>query len=379
MGNDHGELMHFFFCDVCTILRMDLPELKAMGLQKIAAAKDAAELFLIEKEFFGRKSGHLTDAMKVLQNLSPEEKKKKGRELNLIKEALEQSLEERRHALTGAAIGSLATEDALDITMDLPERSRGHLHPIPEFIRRIEEVFGRMGFDVAYGPEIDSEEYNFDRLNFPKEHSARDNQDIFYMKNPPFASAYAEATSDKKATGGREGTAQNRMLLRGHTSTVQIRHAEKHKPPFRMICPGKVFRKDSDATPSPMFHQFEGMVVGQDISLRHLKGVMVQAMKELVSPDLTFRFRTGYFPFTEPSLEMDIRWQGETETKEGKWLEVAGCGMTHPNGLKGCGIDPEKWQGFAFGFGVERLLMIKHQIPNIRLFYQGDVRFLKQF
>src|SRR3989344_3996371 len=248
MGNDHGELMHFFFCDVCTILRMDLPELKAMGLQKIAAAKDAAELFLIEKEFFGRKSGHLTDAMKVLQNLSPEEKKKKGRELNLIKEALEQSLEERRHALTGAAIGSLATEDALDITMDLPERSRGHLHPIPEFIRRIEEVFGRMGFDVAYGPEIDSEEYNFDRLNFPKEHSPRDNQDIFYVRE--------------------EGTPDNRMLLRGHPSAVQIPYAETHKPPFRMICPGKVFRKDSDATHSPMFHQFEGMMVDKNISLR---------------------------------------------------------------------------------------------------------------
>src|SRR3989344_5528201 len=359
MGNDHGELMHFFFCDVCTILRMDLPELKAMGLQKIAAAKDAAELFLIEKEFFGRKSGHLTDAMKVLQNLSPEEKKKKGRELNLIKEALEQSLEERRHALTGAAIGSLATEDALDITMDLPERSRGHLHPIPEFIRRIEEVFGRMGFDVAYGPEIDSEEYNFDRLNFPKEHSARDNQDIFYMRE--------------------EGTPDNRMLLRGHTSTVQIHYAETHKPPFRMICPGKVFRKDSDATHSPMFHQFEGMVVDKHISLRHLKGVLITAFKELISPDIEFRFRTGYFPFTEPSLEMDMKWRGSTETREGQWLEMGGCGMIHPNVLKSCGIDPEKWQGFAFGFGVERPIMIKHQIPNIRLFYQGDLRFLKQF
>src|SRR3989304_2225968 len=158
-----------------------------------------------------------------------------------------------------------------------------------------------MGFAVAYGPEIDSEEYNFDRLNFPKEHAARDAQDIFYMKG--------------------EGGSGNRMLLRGPPSTVQIRYAETHKPPFRMICPGKVFRKDSDATHSPMFHQFEGMMVGKDVSLRHLKGVMVQAMKELVSPDLTFRFRTGYFSFTEPSLEMDIRWQGDTETKEGKWLE----------------------------------------------------------
>jgi len=338
---------------------MDLQKIEEEALTKIRSAQSGEALFAVEKEFFGRKSGVLTEAMKSLQALLPEEKKEKGRGFNDLKQRLEQALADQRNTLEGASMGSLASEDSLDITMDLPERPRGHLHLIPEFIRQIEEVFGRMGFDVAYGPEIDSEEYNFDRLNFPKEHAARDNQDIFYMKN--------------------EGTGQNRMLLRGHTSTVQIRYAEKHKPPFRMICPGKVFRKDSDATHSPMFHQFEGMVVGQDISLRHLKGVMVQAMKELVSPDLTFRFRTGYFPFTEPSLEMDIRWQGETETKEGKWLEVAGCGMTHPNVLKGCGIDPEKWQGFAFGFGVERLLMIKHQIPNIRLFYQGDVRFLKQF
>ncbi len=338
---------------------MDLGSTKEEGLRKIASAKDDAELFSLEKEYFGRKSGVLTEAMKALKDLSPEEKKEKGRELNELKAALEQALENRRSTLQGAKLGSLATEDALDVTMDLPERERGHLHLIPEFIRQVEEVFGRMGFDVAYGPEIDSEEYNFDRLNFPKEHAARDNQDIFYTKG--------------------EGKPGNRMLLRGHTSTVQIRYAETHKPPFRMICPGKVFRKDADATHSPMFHQFEGMMIGKDISLRHLKGIMVQAIKELVSSDIIFRFRTGFFPFTEPSLEMDIQWRGKTETREGKWLEVAGCGMTHPNVLRACSIDPEKWQGFAFGFGVERLLMIKHQIPSIRLFYQGDLRFLEQW
>lgn len=338
---------------------MDLPSYSQDGLQRIAAAVSSDQLFTLEKEFFGRKSGFLTEEMKSLKNLSPEERRKRGEELNTLKVLLEDALAARRSTLEGAKIGSLETSDPLDLTMDLPEQQGGHLHLIPEFIRNVEEVFGRMGFDVAYGPEIDSEEYNFDRLNFPKEHAARDNQDIFYME--------------------KEGTLQNRMLLRGHTSTVQIRYAENTKPPFRMICPGKVFRKDADATHSPMFHQFEGMVVGKNISLRNLKGVMVQAMKELVSPDLTFRFRTGFFPFTEPSLEMDIQWQGESKTKEGKWLEVAGCGMTHPNVLKACGIDPEKWQGFAFGFGVERLVMIKHQIPNIRLFYQGDLRFLKLF
>ena len=169
-------------------------------------------------------------------------------------------------------------------------------------------------------------------------------------------------------------------VLRTHTSPVQIRYAKEHKPPFRMICPGKVYRKDADATHSPMFHQFEGMMIGKDISLKHLKGVMVTAMKELLSPDLDFRFRAGFFPFTEPSLEMDIKWQGDlSKSREGQWLEVAGCGMTHPNVLQNVGIDPDEWQGFAFGFGIERLLMIKHQIPNIRLFYLGDLRFLRQF
>ncbi|HLC76042.1 MAG TPA: phenylalanine--tRNA ligase subunit alpha [Candidatus Peribacterales bacterium] len=338
---------------------MDLPSLQQDGLRRITSARSSDELFMLEKEFFGRKSGFLTEAMKLLKDLSPEDRKKKGEELNDLKVLLESALVAKRGELEGAKLDSLKDSDALDLTMDLPESPRGHLHLIPEFIRHIEEVFGRMGFDVAYGPEIDSEEYNFDRLNFPREHAARDNQDIFYMKN--------------------EGEPTNRMLLRGHTSTVQIRYAEKTKPPFRMICPGKVFRKDADATHSPMFHQFEGMVVGKDISLRHMKGVMITALKELVSPDLEFRFRTGYFPFVEPGLEMDVRWRGGKETKEGRWLEVVGCGVTHPNVLKACHIDPEKWQGFAFGFGVERLLMIKHQIPNIKLFYQGDLRFLKQF
>src|SRR3989338_4810130 len=239
---------------------MDLQKIEEEALTKIRSAQSGEALFAVEKEFFGRKSGVLTEAMKSLQALLPEEKKEKGRGFNDLKQRLEQALADQRNTLEGASMGSLASEDSLDITMDLPERPRGHLHPIPEFIRQIEEVFGRMGFDVAYGQEIDSEEYNFDRLNFPKEHSARDNQDIFYMRE--------------------EGTPDNRMLLRGHTSTVQIHYAETHKPPFRMICPGKVFRKDSDATHSPMFHQFEGMMVDKNISLRHLKRVLVTARSE---------------------------------------------------------------------------------------------------
>ncbi len=171
-----------------------------------------------------------------------------------------------------------------------------------------------------------------------------------------------------------------KTVLRTHTSPVQIRYALEHKPPFRMICPGKVYRKDSDATHSPMFHQFEGMMVGADVSLANMKAVMETAVRELIAPDAEFRWRTGYFPFVEPGLEMDMRWRGDdSQSREGKWLEIVGCGMIHPQVLRNVKIDPTKWSGFAFGFGVERMLMIKHQIPDLRLFYSGDMRFLTQF
>lgn len=341
-----------------SIMITDFQSLEVEYLAAISDAANAEELFLLGKRLFGRQNGVLTEAMHELKNFSPEEKKMQGRKLNMLKTKLEQALEDKRKALLTEKIDSIATDDLLDITMDLPERDRGHLHLIPEFMRQVEEVFGRMGFDVSYGPEVETEEYHFDLLNFPKDHAARDWADVFYVKG---------------------GTSANRLLLRGHTSPVQIRYMQTHKPPFRMICPGKTYRKDADATHSPMFHQFEGLMIGKDVSLRHMKGVMIAALTELLSGDLEFRFRTGFFPFVEPGLEMDVRWRGKEKTKEGDWLEVVGCGMVHPNVLKNVKIDPAKWQGFAFGFGVERLLMIKHQIPDIRLFFQGDPRFLRQF
>lgn len=327
---------------------------------KIRAAETAAELDAIEQEIFGRKAGALTLAMKELGKLSSEERIEKGRALNALKSSLETAVAEKRSSLTAKSMTSLGTEDRLDVTIELPKRERGHLHPIPEFIREVEEVFGRMGFDVGRGPEIDSEAYNFDVLNFPKEHSARDAQDIFYVDLPDMNGS--------------------KPLLRGHTSTVQARYMQSHKPPFRVICPGRVYRKDADATHSPMFHQFEGLMVGNDVSLANMKAVMTTAIHELIGKNVEFRFRTGFFPFVEPGLEMDLRWQGDdAQSREGKWLEVAGCGMVHPNVLKNCGIDPAKFQGFAFGFGVERMIMIRNQIPDLRSFYQGDLRFLRQF
>ncbi len=325
-------------------------------VERIRAAADVPALDALEQEMFGRKAGALTLAMKEMSTKSPEERKALGQTFNTVKITITAELDVRRQSLTSAALGNLANTDALDLTLDLPSTERGHAHPIHAYIRRAEEVFGRMGFDVASGPEIETEEYNFNMLNIPATHPARDNQDTFWINS------------------------LDRTVLRTHTSPVQVRYMLKHKAPFRMICAGKVFRKDEDATHSPMFHQIEGLMIGKDVSLANMKGVMETAVRELVDPNVDFRWRTGYFPFVEPGLEMDLRWRGdESKSREGRWLEVVGCGMVHPQVLKNVGIDPDEWQGFAFGFGVERMVMIRHQIPDIRLFYQGDRRFLRQF
>ena len=331
---------------------------------KIGSAATSAELDALELELFSRKHGVLTLAMKELGSLTPEEKITKGQELNRQKQELTDALADRRKALTLQSLGNIASQDRLDMTLELPPKEPGHLHLIPEFIRQVEEVFGRMGFEVTDGPEIESEENNFNKLNIPESHPARDAQDTFWITDQ----------------NSGEKDPQKRFVLRTHTSNLQVRYASTHKPPFRIIYHGKTYRKDSDATHSPMFHQFEGMMIGKDVSLANLKGVLVTAMRELIGRDVEFRFRTGFFPFVEPGLEMDMMWQGdESESREGKWLEMGGCGMVHPNVLKNCGIDPDEWQGFAFGFGVERPLMIKHRIPDLRSFYHGDLRFLRQF
>lgn len=322
-------------------------------LDRIANAP-ATDLDTLELSLLGRKQGVLTNELKELATLSPEEKKEKGRSLNEWKQKIEQAFAERRGALAESSLSSIAETDRIDVTLELPVRhGEGHLHLIPEFIRQVEEVFGRMGFDVAHGNEVESEEFNFTKLNIPADHPARDMQDTFWVKD------------------------MKDHVLRTHTSPVQIHYMQSHKPPFRMICPGRVYRKDSDATHSPMFHQFEGSMVGKDISLANMKAVMMAGFQELIGGEVEFRFRTGYFPFVEPGLEVDMRWKNAAGT--GRWLEVAGCGMVHPTVLKNGGINPDEWQGFAFGFGVERLIMIKHGITDLRQFYEGDPRFLGQF
>jgi len=321
-------------------------------IEKILKANSPEDLDALELHLLGRKQGVLNDALKALGAMDPEERKTKGQELNVWKQKVTDAIVQRRGELMQGKLSALADTDALDVTLDLPKTERGHLHLIPQFIRQAEEVFGRMGFDVAEGNEIETEEYNFDLLNIRADHPARDAQDTFFVKDMPG------------------------YLLRTQTSPVQIHYMRSHEAPFRMICPGRVYRKESDATHSPLFHQIEGLMVGPDVSLANMKAVMSAAIRELVSPDIEFRFRTSFFPFVEPGLEVDMRHRN---TSDAKWLEVGGCGMVHPNVLKNGGVDPQAFRGFAFGFGVERLVMIKHGITDLRAFYEGDMRFLRQF
>ena len=326
-------------------------------LEQIAQAKNTDQLDALEQTVFGRKDGTMTLAMKELKDLDDAKRQSQAKELNEQKRKINDALSDKRATLLSPSGDALAKDDRLDVTLDLPHKEQGHLHLVPEFIAQVEEIFGRMGFDVMYSPEIESEDLNFTQLNIPEDHPARDTQDTFWVK-----------------TKGKE-----KKVLRTHTSPGQVRYMRSHIPPFRAIFPGKVYRKDADATHSPMFHQFEGLMIGKNVTLANMKAVMETAVRELISQDASFRWRTGFFPFTEPSLEMDVRWQGDDKTKEGEWLEVVGCGMTHPNMLRNCDIDPEEWQGFAFGFGVERMVMIKHQIPDLRSLFQGDLRLLRQF
>jgi len=330
-------------------------------LPRINATTNLDELNALEQELFGRKEGTLTLALKEIGQLPPEQRKDKAIELNKIKKAAEQAIEDKQKTLATPSADTLTSTEQLDVTIPYPTPETGHLHLIPEFITQIEEVFVRLGFEVATGPEIETEDFNFNFLNIPETHAARDAQDTFSID------------SDATKPG-------DRLVLRTHTSTVQTRFMQANTPPFAVVAPGKVYRKESDATHSPMFHQFEAMMVGEDISLANLKGVLVTALQELIGREVEFRFRPGYFPFVEPGLELDMMWQGSLEdSREGKWLEMGGCGMIHPNVLKHGGVDTTKFQGFALGFGIERLIMIKHQIPDLRSFYTGDLRFLEQF
>jgi phenylalanyl-tRNA synthetase alpha chain len=346
-----------------------LDELVVAAKKSFADAATPADLENAKAIFLG-KSGRVTDLMKGLASLSVEEKKSRGAAVNLTKQAIEAALNERRQALATAELQTQLKAESLDVSLPGRQSSAGGLHPVSITLERIEAIFGSMGFDVAQGPEIETDWFNFTALNTPEDHPARSMHDTFYVE------------------GGTEAAPN---LLRTHTSPMQIRyavqHVKKHRvlieagglmPEIRVIAPGRTYRVDSDATHSPMFHQCEGLWIGENVSFKDLKVVFTDFCRTFFeSNDLVLRFRPSFFPFTEPSAEIDIQFQ--TGPLAGRWLEVAGSGQVHPNVVRNMGLDPEKYIGFAFGMGPDRLTMLRYGVNDLRLFFDGDIRFLSQF
>jgi phenylalanyl-tRNA synthetase alpha chain len=343
----------------------DLDDLVASASQAFAAAPTPAELENAKARFLG-KAGRVTELMKGLGALSHEEKKARGAEINQTKQRIEAALQARRQALAADELNAQLRAEALDVTLPGRQRGSGGLHPISRTLERIEAIFGSMGFDVADGPEIEDDWYNFTALNTPEDHPARSMHDTFYVDT----------------RGERAG-----HLLRTHTSPMQVRYAVQHvkrhagtspMPEIRVIAPGRTYRVDSDATHSPMFHQCEGLWIGEDVSFKDLKAVFADFFRNFFeTDDLQIRFRPSFFPFTEPSAEVDIAFA--SGPLKGQWLEVAGSGQVHPNVVRNFGLDPERHIGFAFGMGPDRLTMLRYGVNDLRQFYEGDLRFLSQF
>jgi len=327
------------------------------AIADFGAAGDPASLENAKARYLG-KSGELSAFQSSLRALSAEERKTAGAAYNAAKQRIEAALEERRAALAGARLASRLAEEALDITLPGRGRSRGGIHPVVRTSQRIERIWRSLGFEVADGPEIETDWYNFTALNNPENHPARSMQDTFYV--------------DLK---DREGLP---LLLRTHTSPMQVRYARMHKPPIKVIAPGRTYRVDSDATHSPMFHQVEGLWIDEHISFADLKGVYTDFLRRFLdNDDLEVRFRPSFFPFTEPSAEIDLRFN--SGTLKGRWLEISGAGQVHPVVVRNFGLDAERYIGFAFGSGLERLTMLRYGIDDLRLFFDGDLRFLEQF
>ncbi|WP_142811349.1 phenylalanine--tRNA ligase subunit alpha [Tepidiphilus olei] len=330
--------------------------------QAFAAATDPAELERVKARFLG-KAGVVTEALKSLANLPLDERKRAGAAINRAKAQIETLLEEAREALARRRLEAQLAAQALDVTLPGRNGSIGGLHPVTRTLERVEALFRSMGFSSVDGPEIETDWHNFTALNTPADHPARSMHDTFYLQ-------------------GRDD-----VVLRTHTSPVQIRamleHTARHReaasmPDLRVIVPGRVYRVDSDATHSPMFHQLEGLWVGRDVAFAHLKGIIASFLRAFFETDaLAVRFRPSFFPFTEPSAEIDVRFT--SGALEGRWLEIAGCGMVHPQVLRNGGFDPEVVRGFAFGMGLDRLTMLRYGINDLRLFFESDLRFLAQF
>jgi phenylalanyl-tRNA synthetase alpha chain len=336
----------------------DLGQIEAQLLKDIAAAGDLPGLDAVRVAALG-KSGSVTGLMAQIGKQPPESRKAFGAAINKTKDAIQAALDARKAVLEAAAVDArLATERA-DVTLPvrLGPLAEGRIHPVSQVFDELAEIFADMGFSVAEGPDVETDDLNFTKLNIPPEHPARQDHDTFYF------------------SPGSDGS---RMLLRTHTSPVQIRTMLSQKPPIRIIAPGRVYRIDSDATHTPMFHQVEGLVIDAETHLGHLKWCLEEFLKAFFEvDDVKLRLRASHFPFTEPSMEIDI--DAAAIGKPGRWLEVGGSGMVHPNVLRNCGLDPEKYQGFAFGMGIDRLAMLKYGIPDLRDMFTADLRWMKHY
>ncbi|AFU97769.1 phenylalanine--tRNA ligase subunit alpha [Simiduia agarivorans] len=335
----------------------NLGALTQEALELVEKAQDLQALDYVRVEYLGKK-GKITELLKGLGKLSAEERPAAGAEINKAKQAVQDQLNLRKQALEEAEINAKLASETIDVTLPGRGQETGGLHPVTRTLNRISDIFSKAGYKVAEGPEVEDDYHNFEALNIPGHHPARAMHDTFYV--------------DKT------------HVLRTHTSPVQIRTMETQKPPIRVICPGRVYRCDSDLTHTPMFHQVEGLVVDKKISFADLKGTVDQFLKAFFEADVPVRFRPSYFPFTEPSAEVDIQCtqcggKGCRVCKQSGWLEVMGCGMVHPNVFSASGVDPEVYTGFAFGMGVERLAMLRYGVNDLRLFFENDLRFLKQF
>lgn len=329
----------------------NLEQLVQDGLKAVAQADSLQALDQLRVEYLGKK-GVITQQAKTLGKLSAEERPAAGQKINEAKGQVEAAINARRVDLEEAAIADRLARETIDVTLPGRGQELGGLHPVTRTLQRIEQFFARAGYSVEQGPEIEDDYHNFEALNIPGHHPARAMHDTFYF-DPV-------------------------TVLRTHTSPVQIRTMEAGKPPFRMICPGRVYRCDSDMTHTPMFHQVEGLLVERNVSFADLKSTIEEFLRVFFEKDLQVRFRPSYFPFTEPSAEVDIEW-GRNPDGSIKWLEVMGCGMVHPKVFGYCGIDAEEYRGFAFGLGVERLAMLRYGVNDLRMFFDNDLRFLRQF
>jgi phenylalanyl-tRNA synthetase alpha chain len=343
---------------------LDISALEGELTRMIEAASDEAALEAVRVAALGKK-GSISALLATLGKMSPEERKERGPLINGLKDRITAAITARREALKGVALGARLAAEMVDVTLPLPEApaDAGRIHPISQVMDELTTIFADMGFAVAEGPDIETDDYNFTRLNFPEGHPAREMHDTFFFNPKPDGS---------------------RLLLRTHTSPVQVRTMLAQRPPIRVICPGRTYRCDSDQTHTPMFHQVEGLVIDKGSHLGHLKWILAEFCKAFFEIEqVKMRFRPSFFPFTEPSLEVDIqcrRDKGEIRFGEGDdWLEILGCGMVHPNVLRNCGIDPDVYQGFAWGMGIDRIAMLKYGMNDLRPFFEADVRWLSHY